>query len=80
MDIEELLKYYKTVENETFNFKELSHLSGNYAISCMKGYDKSFLEFYKGLSPKWREIANRKTKAEIRKEKLKKLFKNNLEN
>ncbi|MDG1950630.1 MAG: hypothetical protein P8J32_07500 [bacterium] len=45
---------------ETYNFNELRHISVNYAINCLKGYDGSFDEYMKSVSPDWRKIANRK--------------------
>jgi hypothetical protein len=63
------------MEEENFNLKEVRHLAVNFAITSLNGYDGSFDEWYKNISPQWREIANRKTKGEIRKGKIKKLLK-----
>ena len=60
-----------------FNLKEVRHLSANFAISCLNGYNGSFDDWFNKISPDWRKIANKKTLSEIRKEKLKKLLKNN---
>jgi hypothetical protein len=45
---------------ETYNKNELRHITVNYAISCLKGYNGSFEDWLKGISQNWREIANRK--------------------
>ncbi|MEK6828977.1 MAG: hypothetical protein AABY15_02540 [Nanoarchaeota archaeon] len=47
-------------KEETYNTDELRHLAGNYAITCLKGYDGSFEDWLKNIDPKWRKIANRK--------------------
>jgi len=56
-------KSYVNIEvgnfTETYNFRELAHISGNYAISCETGYQGNFLDWYNGLSTGWRTIANR---------------------
>lgn len=45
---------------EQFNYNELAHVAGNYAITCMKGYAGNFEDWYNGISPNWKRIANRK--------------------
>lgn len=45
--------------NETYNQKELAHIAGNYAITCLKGYDGTFNDWFKGISKDWKTIANR---------------------
>ena len=47
-------------KEETYNADELRHLAGNYAITCMKGYDGSFDDWFKNIDPKWGKIANKK--------------------
>ena len=42
-----------------FNYRELTHLAVNFAITCEKGYDKSFEHWLENISPEWRKIANR---------------------
>lgn len=46
--------------NEVYNKEEMAHIAGNYAINCLKGYDGSFDNWFNGISPHWRKIANRK--------------------
>ena len=58
-----------------YNLKELRHLSVNFAITCLNGYNGSFDEWFNKTSPDWRKIANRKTLSDIRKEKIKKILK-----
>ncbi len=62
------------MEEEFFNLKEVRHLAVNFAIHCSNGYEGSFDEWYNNISPQWREIANQKTKGEIRQGKIKKLL------
>jgi len=62
--LEHLDEYSDWVSNdvpefEYYTLKEVQHLSGNFAISCIKGYDKSFDEWFKNIEPSWRDIANR---------------------
>ena len=51
---------------KSFTLSQVRHLATNFTIHCLKGYDKSFDEWYTKISPDWIKIANRK-------EKLKKL-------
>lgn len=62
-------------KKESFNLKEVRHLSVNYAINCLNGYEGSFDMWYNKISPKWREIANQKTLYEIRQDKIENLLK-----
>lgn len=43
-----------------YNKKEMAHIAGNYAMSCLKGYDGSFDNWFNGLSTRWKKIANGK--------------------
>lgn len=43
-----------------FSLNEVRHLAVNYAITCEKGYDGTFDDWFSSLSPSWREIAIRK--------------------
>lgn len=58
--------YLKRLDNlgllpkEIYNDDEMRHLAVNYAITCQKGYSGSFESWMRDLSPKWREIANKK--------------------
>lgn len=52
-------KGYQFDPKEFFNPAELGHLAVNFSISCMKGYNNSFDEWYGNLSSDWRKIANR---------------------
>ena len=47
-------------ENKRFNNNELRHIAVNYAITCLKGYEGSFENWYAGIYKDWRKIANRK--------------------
>lgn len=53
------LSELELLPKETYNENELRHLTGNYAINCLKGYNGSFDDWFKDISPMWREIANR---------------------
>lgn len=44
----------KIVKGEIFTYDELAHIASNYSISCMRGYDRSFNDWFSGLVPEWR--------------------------
>lgn len=72
-----MTKYKKP---KVFTMDEMRHLAVNYAITCLKGYNGSFDEWYKGISKDWRKIANKPLSlTETRQIKIKKIFKNELE-
>jgi len=58
--------YLKRLENlgllgrETYTNHELRHLAVNYAIICEKGFTGSFDEWFKNISPDWRECIYKK--------------------
>ena len=65
--LEHLDEYSDWVSNdvpefEYYTLKEVQHLSGNFAMTIAKGYDKSFDEWFKNIEPSWRDIANGKNK------------------
>lgn len=50
----------KKGDEELFNMNEVRHLAVNYAITCEKGYQDSFDNWYNHISSDWRKIANKK--------------------
>ena len=60
--MEKKLPWNDKNSKELFNFDELRHLAVNYAITSLKGYNGSFENWYSKISPRWKEIANRKPK------------------
>ena len=40
---------------ERFSLREMEHIATNYAITCLKGYEGSFMEYYKGTNFDWRK-------------------------
>ena len=61
-----LIMYVRLMLTEKFNFLELRQLASNFAITCANGYDRSFDEWYMGLSDGyWREVAHAGFKREL---------------
>lgn len=59
MSLDVYLKGKEAPSNEHFNMYELRHLATNFAISCMHDPKLSFDTFFRGISSRWRDIANR---------------------
>jgi len=47
---------------DKYNINELRHIAVNFAITCQKGYNGSFDDWFNGVHTNWREIANRQEK------------------
>lgn len=61
-----LIMYVRLMLTDKFTYNELRHLAVNFAISCEKGYGKSFDEWYMGLTDGyWREVAHAGFKKEL---------------
>lgn len=60
--LEVIRKEYSVIkpwmDKKTFNEDEMRHLAVNYAITCQKGYQGSFEDWYAGLASNWKNIAN----------------------
>ncbi len=54
-----LLPHLNSDKKSMYNEKEMAHIAVNYAITCMKGYDGSFDDWFNRLDSKWRDIANK---------------------
>ena len=57
MTIEEL-----NPTNERFSFREMEHIAVNYAITCQKGYEGTFRDYYRGVMKDWRKWLKQKDK------------------
>ena len=57
---ENTIEVTKTEDMDTYNLSELRHIAANFSIYCERGYAGSFDDWFKKISPTWREIANRK--------------------
>lgn len=64
--IERLNKKIQQLEKQReslYNKNELEYIAVNYAILSMKGYDKTFDDWFNNINKQWRGIANSKNKS-----------------
>lgn len=51
---------------ERFSLREMEHISVNYAITCMNGFDRSFMDYMAGIKKDWRGWLKNEDKKRIK--------------